>query len=292
MPMDDEAHAGDLESAVDDAISWAFITVVRLLRSQKAILLLRELGQPTLVGRTAVGLDLSTVRSTRIRMGEGVAGIAAQRRALLLGALGDERFICAPIVVEGRVEGVLEITGDPGAAEYGDEDLAAAALLARHIGHLLAQPGARPSVAADLPRLEQLEVMLERELARSKRAGLPFALALIDLGDLPGTLGTEESAVIIARAMEALRPVFRRYDYIGYRGRGELALILAAPSEPNNSVIGRIADAITRACQDIDNNLEMRVGLAHCPRDGISVDELLTTADARLKHNGRVRSAS
>lgn len=288
-----DRHTADLEDNVSDPVRWAFLTGALLLRARKASLLLRDAGEPVLVAAAVIGIDPSIVSSIRIPIGKGLAGLVAERGIPLLGARGEERFICAPIIVGDRVEGVLYITGDPQEARYEDEDLATAALVARHIGHLLTwrrAPSTQPVV--ELPSTRDFEEMLERELARSKRLGMPLSLALIDLGDAPDTQSPEESGLIACIVTEALRRSVRRYDVVDHHAGGEFAVLLAAPSAPDEGVANRIAGIVHDALRGMDIDTPIRVGLAHCPRDGISSNELMTAAATRLQQSGKVRSIS
>jgi signal transduction protein with GAF and PtsI domain len=96
----------------------------------------------------AVGLSDLVVRETRRRVGEGIAGRVADdaEPLLLVGTIGDERFpirgerpeipssVCAPIMAEGRVLGVLNVNSVPTNDPFDQPEVRSVASWARQIG--------------------------------------------------------------------------------------------------------------------------------------------------------------
>ncbi|MCA9754006.1 MAG: GAF domain-containing protein, partial [Gemmatimonadetes bacterium] len=119
----------------------------------------------------AAGLSDIVVQKTRQRVGEGIAGrVAADGEPLLLvGTIGDERFrqrserkeirssVCAPVIAEGQVIGVLNINSDPTNHPFDETQLRTVAALGRQLG-------------SPLDRSRQLRRMRGRSFELSVRA--------------------------------------------------------------------------------------------------------------------------
>lgn len=135
-----------------------------------SLMLIQDDGR-TLQIVASAGLSDLIVQRTRQRVGEGIAGrVAADGEPLLLvGTIGDERFpqrrerkeirssVSAPIIVEGRVIGVLNVNSDPSRDPFGDEQTRAIASLGQSLG-------------AALDRSRQLHRMRGRSFELSVRA--------------------------------------------------------------------------------------------------------------------------
>lgn len=112
-----------------------------------SLMLLDEDGR-TLRIVAAVGLSDLVVRETRQRVGEGIAGRVADdaEPLLLVGTIGDERFpvrgerpeipsaVCAPIMAEGRVLGVLNVNSEPTHEPFDQPEVHRLATWARQVG--------------------------------------------------------------------------------------------------------------------------------------------------------------
>lgn len=275
------------EDADDDPVRWAFFTGVRLLEAGRASLLVRNDHAPVLTVAASVGIDREVVPSIRVSVGEGIAGMVAHRGMVLFGSRAGTTFICAPLVTGRGVEGVLSLTDRLGGAQYGEEHIDKATLLAAHLAYLL-EFSRRRSASPDTTSLNNVmfEELLERELARSKRIGSPFAvavLALSNLGEVKERLGAVGVTEVVRLVGEALDRSLRRYDFVRRYGDGRFAVLLAGPIDAESDVGTRIMDAVAAAARQMDIDLEARLGFAYCPMDGISASVLVGRADARLQ---------
>ncbi|MBV9279345.1 MAG: GGDEF domain-containing protein [Chloroflexi bacterium] len=291
--MHSDGHVEDSSLPPTDPVRSAFITGVQLLRAGRASLLLRDQNEPVLVVYHSVGLDPAVVPSVRIPLGQGIDGVVGERGLTLYGFSGDTAFLCLPIVTDRGVEGVLNLTDRAGDAPYGPEHIAAATSVAQHIARLLeyGRDAARDPVSGLLNR-RTFEDMLERELARSKRTGNPFAVVFIDLDNLKEVndrFGHAKGDEVIRSVGDALGRVLRPYDFAGRYGGDEFALLLGAPSEGDSGIAWRIADAVGQIGAQMQVGISISIGVAHCPTDGTHAQELLAKADARMYENKRAK---
>jgi diguanylate cyclase (GGDEF)-like protein len=129
---------------------------------------------------------------------------------------------------------------------------------------------------------------LERELARARRYGRPFALAYVDVrglkavNDSEGHLAGDE---LLCEAAGILEDSARADDVVGRIGGDELALLLGEQSgEGADVVANRIKAQVPerRAALRLREPWDLTIGTASYPADGTSADELLEVADRRL----------
>lgn len=288
-----DGRSTENESAATDPVRSAFLTGVQLLEAGRASLLLRENGEAVLTAVATVGIEPSVVSAIRVSLGQGIAGIVAERGIALFGTADSDTFLSVPIITDQGVEGVLNVTHRLDGKQYGAEHVDAAKRVAKHIGRLLeyGRDAVRDPVSG-LPNRRAFEDMLERELARSKRTGSPFAVVFLDLDNLKevnDTFGHAKGDEVIRTVGTALQRVLRPYDYAGRYGGDEFALLLAAPSDSESGIAWRIADAVAELAGRLQVGITISVGVAHCPADGLSADELLAKADARMYENKRAK---
>jgi diguanylate cyclase (GGDEF)-like protein len=149
-----------------------------------------------------------------------------------------------------------------------------------------------------LPNRRTFESELRRRVAVSKRRGLGFTLAMVDLDhfkDVNDSFGHPEGDAVLRRVGEAIRHVLRGSDRI-YRLGGEEFAVLLETTDP-----GGVADLLDRARQavrslaiepDGGRSLSASIGWAVFPADADDRAELVRVADAalyRAKTAGRDR---
>ena len=164
-----------------------------------SIMLLDE-AQGELRIAVAEGLSSDTVRTTRQKLGEGIAGtVARDGRPLVIGergatagtpaitggatAPGEERdrpriraAMCAPVLAEGRVLGVLNVSTDRPERAYDGTDLDRLVTVAARVAEILDRVSdleRRDADAAEFRARRALdEVMLRDDLSRDRRLEL------------------------------------------------------------------------------------------------------------------------
>lgn len=287
---DEQRH--DPEGPLDPVRS-AFVTGAQLLEAGRASLLLRDGGEPVLIAAAWLGLDPAIASNIRVALGEGVAGLVAERGIALYGESDSGTFLSVPIITDQGVEGVLNLTDRTDGKAYGSEHVASANRIARHIARLLeyGRNAARDPVSG-LPNRRAFEQALDRELARSKRTGSPVAVVFIDLDNLKqlnDSYGHAKGDEVIRAVGDALLRVLRPYDFAGRYGGDEFALLLGVPSDSDNGIAWRIADAVADLAEQLRVGISISVGVAHCPTDGMTAEELIRKADARMYENKRAK---
>lgn len=284
-----------LDSTPSDPVQSAFLTGVQLLESGRASLLLRDLNEPVLVVSASVGIEPSVVSSIRVPIGQGVAGVVAERGVSLYGALNGSTFLCAPIITDRGVEGVLNLTDRRGGKQYTAEHVAAASSVAAHIARLLEfGRNAAQDTVSGLPNRRAFEAALDREMARSKRTGNPFAIVFIDLDNLKEVndrFGHTKGDEVIRSVGDALQRVLRPYDFAGRYGGDEFALLLGAPSDSGSGIAWRISEAVAEIASQLQVGITISVGVAHCPIDGTNASQLVAKADSRMYDNKRTKKS-
>lgn len=276
---------------VGDPIHSAFLTGVQLLEAERASLLLRDPTEPVLLVHASLGIEEAILPSIRIPIGEGIAGIVAERGITLFGQLNGSTFLSAPVITDQGIEGVLNLTDRRGGKQYTADHVPAAAAIGLHIGHLLefSRHAVRDAVSG-LPNRQAFEVALAKELARSKRTGSPFAVVFIDLDNLKSVndhYGHGKGDEVIRSVGAALQGVLRPYDFAGRYGGDEFALLLGVPSDTESGIAWRISEAVAGIADQLGVGISISVGVAHCPVDGITSGELISRADLRMYENKR-----
>jgi GGDEF domain-containing protein len=133
---------------------------------------------------TALGIEEELLGKIRVAPGEGIAGRAfADRRAMLLHGKADRRrwqilrerddvesAISAPLLHDGRVLGVLNLSHARNQSQFGEEDLRFVEELAQLDARILARAEEFELLLRD-SQLNRLEAELRRSLARPKPLG-------------------------------------------------------------------------------------------------------------------------
>src|SRR5579875_2971406 len=89
---------------VSDPITWAFITGAHLLGAGRASLLLRSPDEPVLSAVATLGVELTTAPTIRVPIGEGIAGLVAERGVRFVGSRNGVVFMSLPIITDRGVE--------------------------------------------------------------------------------------------------------------------------------------------------------------------------------------------
>ena len=149
-----------------------------------------------------------------------------------------------------------------------------------------------------LPNRRTFEVELRRRVGLSKRRGLGFTFAIVDLDHFKlvnDSLGHPEGDAVLRRAGEAVRSVLRGSDRI-YRLGGEEFALLLETVEPAG-----VAEVLNRAREAIKSlgvepapgaRTSASIGWAVFPDDAADRNDLVEAADAALyvaKNSGRDR---
>lgn len=149
-----------------------------------------------------------------------------------------------------------------------------------------------------LPNRRTFEAELRRRVSLSKRRGLGFTLAMVDLDHFKSvndSFGHPEGDAVLRRAGEAIRGVLRGSDRIFRLGGEEFALLLETTDAAG---VGELLDRARRAVRSLavepgdGRSLSASIGWAVFPEDASDRPGLVQAADAalyRAKTAGRDR---
>ena len=173
-----------------------------------------------------------------------------------------------------------------------------AALGARlELQRLRSMPGRDPLTG--LPDARAFQGLLESEMARARRHGVPLGLAFVDLdrfGALNARFGRPAGDAVLSEAAVVLRLALRESDMLARLGGDQFGVLLP---ETDLAPARRCGERLRHALEDHRfarvGRLTASVGVTASPRGGTEGVELLASADAALsvaKKSGRRRVAA
>ena len=176
-------------------------TAIEVTNADRGSVMLLEEAQGVLTIKAAKGIDEGVITSTRVKLGEGIAGRVALTGKALLLRRGDESpalralrhreeqissAISVPLCVEEHVVGTLNVNESNRATEFGEDDVRSLTLFANQAALALE----KAQLYRDSQRqLEKLLAVLD-ELSRTQ-AQLVHSEKLASLGVLAGGIAHE-----------------------------------------------------------------------------------------------------
>jgi diguanylate cyclase (GGDEF)-like protein len=148
----------------------------------------------------------------------------------------------------------------------------------------------------DLPNRTLLRDRVEQAMAMAQRESSGLALLFLDLDrfkNINDSLGHAVGDQLLCEVARRLSLVVRATDTVGRLGGDEFLLLLpGADAEAATAVAQKIMESLSEPCRLAGHELNTSpsIGIALCPRDGRSFDELLKSADTamyRSKEQGR-----
>lgn len=151
-----------------------------------------------------------------------------------------------------------------------------------------------------LPNRLLFEDRLEREVARSQREGIRFALLFVDLDhfkNVNDSFGHGAGDTILQEAARRISHCLRETDSVSRLGGDEFAVLVTRLNHPQEAL--QVADSIIAALSAEFSMGEQRcflsasIGIASYPNDGATAEVLLKSADTamyRAKAGGRAQS--
>ncbi|MFL6255570.1 MAG: diguanylate cyclase [Pyrinomonadaceae bacterium] len=260
----------------------AYTTILRhsaeLLRAERGSLLLFDERAGELSVKAAVGPRAEVTRETRVRIGEGVAGVVMRegRPAVVRDvskvsgwnpASSSERsyktksFISYPIAVGGRKVGVLNVTDKAGGGAYDEFDLGLLDMIAPQMAlaldrvewHSKATQFQLLSITDPLTGLvnrRYLEERLQEELDRSKRHRFAMSFMMVDIDDFKAyndAHGHQAGDLALEMTAQCLKTALRSADVAARYGGEEFSILLPQTGLAEARAIGeRIRRRIER----------------------------------------------
>lgn len=121
---------------------------------------------------------------------------------------------------------------------------------------------------------------------RHEHGGSPFALAAIDVVE-GAALDERASADVVARLGAAVAATLRRGDSGARTAPHRFAVVLdGADRADARRYLGRLRDVVTQDA--VLSTVNLRIGVASCPEDGLDLSGIIGTASLRLDE-GEVR---
>ncbi len=252
----------------------------------------------------------------RVRYGVCLCGKAAQSRQMvfadaldwrhdiLLDGIQEHGHYCLPILLQGKLLGVLNIYVDH-KHPYDPEEEAflttIANTLAGVIDRGLADDRVRHMASHDaltgLPNRMLFHELLNQEVRRAARYQQTLAVGFIDLDHFKAvndTLGHEAGDHLLQAVSARTRQQLRESDTLARMGGDEFALILPTIGDRDNAiaVCNKIVQALSEPfiIQENTCHIGASIGLSLFPAHGQLVDALLQTADQAMytvKKGGR-----
>src|SRR5437763_6137574 len=262
----------------------------------------------------AIGDAAETLKTVRMRMGEGIAGWVARNGESLIvpDVYNDPRFakrvdemtkwktrsiICVPLQSKHRVLGVIQLI-NCAMESFGEQEMFFLHALCDYAAIAIDNARAVEKIqeltitddCTGLYNARHLYKTLEAEVYRSQRFGYEFSVCFLDLdhfkqvNDVHGHLiGSKLLGDIGYRIKATLRLI----DYAFRYGGDEFVVLLPQTGKEQAVVVAkRLRDIIRSSPFPMDNNLMLDVkasmGVASYPEDAKSAHEIIRQADEMM----------
>jgi diguanylate cyclase (GGDEF)-like protein len=258
----DDAHRLNRFTSDLALLGEHIVSVVKArLRAARVSLFLKGPEANVLAAVEAAGLDREVREKALLRLGEGVAGEAAQTKKVTLVKVAgrdgpaSERvyrqasYMIVPLVHGPEVVGVICVTERLEEGPFGEEDLAYMEAFAEMAGQTVAN-ALQFRAADELATIDEgtqlfnkrhFNRVLPMEVVRAKRHKHDLTLAMIDVdhfkmyNDAAGHQAGDRALALIA---QILRESFRKSDIIVRYGGEEFAVIMPETSRKEGNGVG------------------------------------------------------
>ncbi|HEU4402501.1 MAG TPA: sensor domain-containing diguanylate cyclase [Candidatus Polarisedimenticolia bacterium] len=289
---------------------------VRLFFRLRAwLFLLADPEQGILTVEQTGGEGFAASRGTRLAVGEGIAGRAAQLRQPILvddvgvdgsthgapelpGRLAARSLLAVPLLSRGRVIGVVEAIDRLNGGRFRSQDARLLSLLLEPAAvavdnALLLRKSEELSITDDLTKLYNsrfLNATLRREVERSKRYRTPVSLIFLDLdgfkdvNDQHGHLWGSRTLVEVGAVIKG---TVREIDVVSRFGGDEFTVILPQTGPEGAVTIAerirqRIAESPFLESYGLKVRISASIGIASFPDHGRTKDDLIARADQAM----------
>ncbi|HUK86453.1 MAG TPA: sensor domain-containing diguanylate cyclase [Terriglobales bacterium] len=262
----------------------------------------------------AVGDAADTLKTLRLKMGEGIAGwVAKHGEALIVpDVYTDPRFakrvddmtkwktrsiICIPLRAKHRVLGVIQLINCV-IESFSDNDMLLLQALCDYAA--IAVDNARAvekiqelTITDDVTGLynaRHLYKTLEAEVYRSARFGYEFSVVFIDLDHFKhvnDTYGHLVGSKLLAEIGYMIKTHLRLIDYAFRYGGDEFVILLPQTPKDSAQVVAKRLLDVFRQCKflrddSLNINVRASMGIAAYPEDAKSAHEIIRQADEMM----------
>jgi len=255
-------------------------------------------------------------RETKVQFGEGAAGAAVERDAVV-HVPGDvtlapsepiaDAAVAVPLRRGNRAIGVLALYGRGPAEAFDDEDVHLIQSLVHQAetaieNTFLYEEATRLSITDGLTGLwnrRLFDLRSNEELQRAIRFQEPFGLMLVDLDHFKSVndrFGHQAGDAVLVELARRLTDATREVDVVTRFGGEEFALILPkTPVQGTMRLAAKVREVVANepfVAGNASIPVTVSVGAAAYPDHGLSGPDLLAAADGalyRAKENGRNR---
>lgn len=305
---------------LDRVLSLIVDSVTRLIGAEICSIMLLDPTKRYLRIRVAKGLPKSVIERTIVKVGEGISGWVAQHGQPLLikdieshplfAKKSDSRYttkslLSVPLKVRGEVIGVLNVNNKVPRGVFVEEDanllmlFATQAAIAIENAHLYEEVE-RLAITDGLTGLyvhRYFQEMLDNEIKRALRYRHSLSLMMIDIDhfkQLNDTYGHQAGDEVLQQLAKIFKSQAREHDIVARYGGEEFAIILPVTlKEGALSAASRLRRAVEATLFNARGNalrITVSIGVASCPQDGQTREELISKADQALyaaKRSGR-----
>ncbi len=300
---------------LDQVLRTIMEKIDEFLRPDTWSLLLVDEAKQELYFELAVGKGAPALKEIRIKMGQGIAGWAAQNgEAVIVPDVSqDTRFfskvdektktetqsiVAVPVRFRDHCLGVIELVNCIGPNGFHERDLALLEALADFAA--IALENARHvqrihelTITDDCTTLynaRHLNFILETEIYRSQRYSYEFSLVFLDLDHFKkvnDTYGHLTGSKLLAEIGEVIKTHCRLIDFAFRYGGDEFVILLPQSSKESACVVARRLHRLIRETTWLQaDQLEVRItasiGVASYPTDSRTKVQLLHLADEAM----------